>query len=125
MLVKRSRTALIGAALALALGVALAGTSAAGAAGIRLAHCGTLRGAWGARFAILADRASCTTARTVFVALFSHKGTRRRDPFTSHIDKVIDGWMCGLVPGGFSCTKLGPHGTIPQQLGPNINAEVL
>jgi hypothetical protein len=109
----------------LALGLALAGASVSGAAGIHMLRCGTLRGAWGYRYSILADRATCTTARGVFGALFERKGTRRMDPFTGRIDKVVDGWMCGGIPGGFSCTKLAPNGTIPLQLGPNITAEVL
>jgi hypothetical protein len=109
----------------LALGLALMAASAAGSTGIHFQHCGTLRGAWSAQYSILADRASCTTARGVFGAFFARKGVRRIDPFTSQVDKVIDGWMCGKIPGGFSCTKLGPNGTIPQVLGPNISADVL
>ena len=109
----------------LAFGLALAGTSAAGAAGIHFLHCGTMRGAYAARYSILADRANCGTARGVFAAFFAGRGRRRTDPFTSHTDKVIDGWMCGSVPGGYSCTKLSPRGTIPLQLGPNIEADVL
>jgi hypothetical protein len=119
----RNRSALIVATLA--LGLALGGASASGAAGIHMLRCGALRGAWGLRYSIVADRATCTTARDVFVAFFARKGTRRLDPFTGAIDRVVDGWMCGGLPGGFSCTELGPHGTIPQQLGPNITAEVL
>ena len=121
---KRNRIAVIGAMLA--LGLALAGASASGAAGIRLLHCGTLRGAWDLRYSIVADRATCNTAKGVFVAFFARKGRRSRDPFTGQLDRIIDGWMCGGIPsGGFACTKLGPHGTIPQQLGPNITAQVL
>jgi hypothetical protein len=106
----------------LALGLALSGAGVAGAAGVHFTHCGTLRGP-GARFAILAYRARCATARRVFGALFAGKGRRR--PVAGKIDRVIDGWICGSGAGGFGCGKLGPHGTIlpynPRQ--PGINAE--
>lgn len=112
----------------LALGLSLAGTSAAGAAGVSFKHCGTLRGP-GARFAILAHQARCRTARRVFAGLFAGRGRRRRDPATGQIDRVIDGWICGSAAGGFSCGKLGPHGTLPptnaRRLGPSIVAEGL
>lgn len=106
----------------LALGLALTGAGAAGAAGVHFTHCGTLRGP-GARFTILAYHARCGTARRVFTALFAGKGRRRT--VAGKIDRVIDGWICGSGAGGFGCGKLGPHGTIlpynPRQ--PVINAE--
>lgn len=46
----------------LVLSAALATATGAGAAGVHFQHCGTLRGP-GARFAILAHRARCQTAR--------------------------------------------------------------
>jgi hypothetical protein len=110
----------------LAVSVALAAASVADAAGVHFQHCGTLRGA-GARFSILVHDARCSTARHVIGGLFAGKGRRRRDPGTGQIDKVIDGWICGTAAGGFSCGKLGPHGTIepvnPRHLGPIIDAE--
>jgi hypothetical protein len=121
---KRNRTAVVG--VILALGLALTGVGVAGAAGLRFQHCGTLRGP-GGRFAILAYRARCGTARRVFGALFTGKGRRRRDPSTGQIDRVIDGWICGSGAGGFGCGKLGPHGKIlpykPRQ--PVIDAEAV
>jgi hypothetical protein len=118
----RNRTAAVG--VILAVGLALTGAGAAGAAGLRFRHCGTLRGP-GARFSILAYHARCATARHVFGALFAGKGRRRKDPSTGQIDRVIDGWICGSGAGGFGCAKLGPHGTIlPYKPGqPSINAE--
>lgn len=110
----------------LALGLALTGASVAGAAGLHFQHCGTLPGP-GARFAILAHRARCRTARRVIGGLFAGRGHDRRDPSTGQIDKVIDGWICGGGAGGFGCGKLGPHGTIlPYKPGqPVIDAEAL
>jgi hypothetical protein len=117
---RRTLIALIGVVLV------LAGASGAGAAGMRFQHCGTLRGP-GARFAILAHRARCQTARRVFSGLFAGRGRNRRDPYTGQTDKVIDGWICGGGAGGFGCSKLGPHGTVhryhPGQ--PSIDAEAL
>jgi hypothetical protein len=110
----------------LALGLGLTGASVAGAAGVRFQHCGTLPGP-GARFAILAYRARCGTARRVIGGLFAGRGHRRRDPSTGQIDKVIDGWICGTGAGGFGCSKLGPHNTVrPYKLGqPAIDAEAV
>jgi hypothetical protein len=93
----------------LAFGLALSGASVAGAAGVHFQHCGTLRGP-GARFAVLAHRARCGTARRVFAALFAGKGRRRS--VDGKIDRMIDGWICGSGAGGFGCGKLGPHGTL-------------
>lgn len=95
----------------LALGLALTGASVSGAAGVRFQHCGTLPGP-GARFAILAHRVHCPTARRVIRGLFAGRGRDRRDPSTGQIDKVVDGWICGGGAGGFGCGKLGPHGRI-------------
>jgi len=110
----------------LVLIAALATASGAGAAGVHFQHCGTLRGP-GARFAILAHRTRCQTARRVIGGLFAGKGHDRRDPSTGQIDKVVDGWICGGGAGGFGCSKLGPGGAIvpyrPQQ--PSIDAEAL
>jgi hypothetical protein len=110
----------------LALGLALTGAGVAGAAGLRFQHCGTLRGP-GSRFAVLAHRAHCGTARRVFSTLFAGKGRRRRDPATGQTDRVIDGWICGSGAGGFGCGKLGPNGTIlPYKPGqPVIDAEAV
>lgn len=110
----------------LALGLALTGTSVAGAAGVRFQHCGSRPGP-GARFAILAYRAHCGTARRVIGGLFAGRSHSRRDPSTGQIDKVIDGWICGSGAGGFSCGKLGPHGTVrPYKPGqPTIDAEAV
>jgi hypothetical protein len=122
----RNRTAVIG--LMLALGLALAGVSVADAARVPFRHCGTLPGP-GARFSILVHDGRCGTARHVIAGLFAGEGRRRRDPKTGQIEKVIDGWICGSAAGGFSCGKLGPHGTIRpvnlRHLGPIINAEGL
>jgi hypothetical protein len=61
--------------------------------------------------------------------LLAGKGRHRRDPVTGQIDKIVDGWICGSAAGGFSCAKLGPHGTTrpinPRHLGPIVNAEGL
>jgi hypothetical protein len=112
----------------LALSLALAGASVAGAAGVRMRHCGTLSGQ-GTRFAILVHDARCRAARRVVSGVLAGKGHPRRDPSTGETDTVIDGWICGGAAGGISCGKLGPHGTTlpvnPQHLGPVINAEGL
>lgn len=110
----------------LAVGVALAAACVADAAGVHFQHCGTLPGP-GARFSISVHDAHCGTARRVIGGLFAGKGRRRRDPGTGQIDRVIDGWICGSAARGFSCAKLGPHGTIepidPRHLPPLIDAE--
>ena len=121
-----TRPAVISVVLALSL--ALAGASVAAAAGVRFRHCGTLPGP-GARFSIRVHDVRCGPARHVIGGLFAGKGRHRRDPQTGQIDTIIDGWICGSAAGGFSCAKLGPHGTIrpinPRRLGPIINAEGL
>jgi hypothetical protein len=121
-----TRPAVISVVLALSL--ALAGAGVAGAAGVRFRQCGTLPGP-GARFSIRVHDARCGAARHVIGGLFAGKGRHRRDPKTGQIDMIIDGWICGSAAGGFSCAKLGPHGTIrpinTRHLGPIINAEGL
>ena len=59
--------------------------------------------------------------------LFAGRGHSRRDPSSGQIDKVIDGWICGSGAGGFSCGRLGPHGTVrPYKPGqPTIDAEAV
>lgn len=111
----KTRTTAIGAAVALTLLLTAAGP--AGAGGLHFRHCGTLKGP-GARFSILAYKARCPVARTVFKAVFAGKGRRRRDPVTGQVDRVVDGWICGTAAGGFSCAKPGHRpGT-----GPSLNA---
>jgi hypothetical protein len=114
---------IIAIAAMLAVGLATAAASAAGAAGLHLRHCGTLRGP-GASFKIFAYQARCTTARHVFTGLFAGHGRPR--PVDGKTYRVINGWICGSAAGGFSCGKLGPHGTLPhptaQHLGPTLNA---
>jgi hypothetical protein len=117
---KATRVAVVGAILAIGMAVALAGPGGAGAAGLRFAHCGTLRGP-GARFSILAYKARCRTARRVFRTLFAGGGRRWRDPGTGQLDRIIDGWTCGSAAGGFSCGKPGPNGRTTVY-SPSLNA---
>lgn len=115
---KITRTAAIGAMLA--AGMAVAGPSGAGAAGLHFEHCGTLRGP-GARFSIFAYKARCRTARSVFRTLFAGGGRRWSPPGGGKVYKVIDGWTCGSAAGGFSCAKPGPDGEVTIN-SPSLNA---